>query len=343
MKKGEDVKKPHFESSISRRGFLSGISRAAAAVPLMKTASLFGEKKNDESLESVKDSISKVVIAQRKNVFSGNSINRAVVEEMFDESLKALTGAKSANEAWELILPDINFAKDVVSLKINCISRHVSTHREVSFAIAKSLMESGVPENNIIMWDRTDRELKRAGYEINTGKKGIRCFGTDHDGIGYDEPFLLPAGCNAQVSRILSEYTDYLINVPLLKNHRNSGVTYCLKNHFGTFYNPKDFHKSGITPIIPQLNDRPEVRKKTVLHVGDALYGVARGGPGGPPTFTYNGLMLGFDPVAMDYQAKKILEENGCDTLHKEQFIDMASKKYNLGNSEPEKIKIINV
>ncbi|MCK4966096.1 DUF362 domain-containing protein [bacterium] len=343
MKKGEDFKKPRADSSISRRGFLSGISKVAAAVPLMKTASLFGEKKNNKSFKRAKDSMSKVVVAQRKNAVSGNSINLVVVEEMFDESLKALTGTKSVNEAWEVILPNIKLAKDVVSLKINCISRHVDTHREVSFAIAKSLMKFGVRENNIIIWDRTDRELKRAGYEINTGKKGVRCFGTDHEGVGHEEPFLLPAGCKAQVSRILSEYTDYLINVPVLKNHRGSGVTYCLKNHFGTFYNPSDFHKSGITPIIPQLNDRPEVRKKTILHVGDALYGVARGGPGGPPTFTYNGLMLGFDPVAMDYQAKKILEENGCDTIHKEQFIDMASKKYKLGNSEPDKIEVIKV
>jgi len=180
--------------------------------------------------------------------------------------------------------------------------------------------------------------------QINDGETGIRCFGTDHSGIGYDsETINLPAGIQTNLSRILTDYTDYLINVPVLKNHGGTGVTLCLKNHFGTFKNPSSFHGSKIQDIIPQLNINPVVKNKTVLYVADVIFGVARGGPGGPPTFTYNGLMLGFDPVALDYLGMKILKEHGCPTVERAKYISLASNEYNLGNGNPDKIELITV
>jgi len=37
---------------------------------------------------------------------------------------------------------------------------------------------AGVKENNIIVWDRTDREVARAGLTINKGATGVRAYGT---------------------------------------------------------------------------------------------------------------------------------------------------------------------
>jgi len=44
------------------------------------------------------------------------------------------------------------------------------------------------------------------------------------------------------------------------------------------------------------------------LIVGDALFGLYRMGPFGEPEFVYNGLIVGTDPVAVDHQARLIIE-----------------------------------
>ncbi|MDI6753403.1 MAG: hypothetical protein QME78_03300 [Thermodesulfobacteriota bacterium] len=43
--------------------------------------------------------------------------------------------------------------------------------------------------------------------------------------------------------------------------------------------------------------------------VGDALFGIYQRGPDGSPQFTYNGLIVGTDPVATDHQARLIIDE----------------------------------
>ncbi len=340
MKNNTDVNREINKTSISRRDFLSGISKAGIAIPFVPASALLNRKTNAKE-KTVK---SEVILTRRENATSGyTTINQRVVQEMFDESLKALTGKQSTSEAWESILPNINPSKETISLKLNCASRFVPTHAAVTFAITNSLVKFGIPENNIILWDLTDDNVRRAGYKINDGKTGIRCFGNDHPGIGYDEKIIkTPSGIETKISRILTNHTDYLINVPVLKNHIRSGVTLCLKNHFGSIINPKDFHQN-ISHTIPQLNLIPEIKNKTILNVADALYCVARRGPSGPPTFIYNGLMMGFDPVALDYQAKVILENNKCPNIKLSQFLPLASDTYNLGNSDPEKIQLIEI
>ncbi len=340
MKKDINNDENNVTSFISRREFLTGISKASAVFPLIQSLSLLGGKVN------AKENISKsrIVIIRKENATSDYKINREVVQRMFDEGLMTLTGKNSTNESWGVILPKINLSKDRISLKVNCISNHVVSHKEVSFAITNSLVKFGVPDNNIIIWDRFEREIERAGYVINTSDKGVRCFGTDHPGIGYSEKlFKIPEGIETSLSRIMTDYTDYLINVPLLKNHVDAGITICLKNHFGSFKSHNRFHNVDLNNVIPQINAVPEIKDKCVLNVVDALFGVAYGGPGGPPTFTYSGLILGFDPVAIDYQGMKILESYKCPTIDIAKYVIPASTKYKLGNYDPKMIEIIEV
>jgi hypothetical protein len=63
-----------------------------------------------------------------------------------------------------------------------------------------------------------------------------------------------------------------------------------------------------IAERIALINTAPDIKSKTRLIVGDALFGVYMRGPLGEPEFVYNGLIVGTDPVATDQQARLILE-----------------------------------
>jgi hypothetical protein len=57
---------------------------------------------------------------------------------------------------------------DRVGIKINTIGgRALSTRPELSLALAGFLSTSGLEEKNIAVWDRTNRELRDAGYRLS--------------------------------------------------------------------------------------------------------------------------------------------------------------------------------
>ncbi len=134
-------------------------------------------------------------------------------------------------------------------------------------------------------------------------------------------------GNPAQLSRLLTQ-SAHLINVPVLKSHFEAGITFALKNHLGSvgkdikerqklFHNPIDeknpMHKimgrgSPIAERIALINTAPDIKNKTRLIVGDAIFGLYTRGPFGEPEFVYNGLIVGTDPVAVDHQARLIIE-----------------------------------
>ena len=54
---------------------------------------------------------------------------------------------------------------DIVGLKINArLGTLTGTRPAVVRAVAQSLMASGVPAKNIVIWDRNLADLQRAGY-----------------------------------------------------------------------------------------------------------------------------------------------------------------------------------
>ena len=122
---------------------------------------------------------SRLVRAFHSNIIDSNeTINPKIVRTVVDETVIALTNQVSIRDAWMQIFPHLQ-TTDVIGIKVNCVERRLPSHPEVVYAIAQSIMESlDVNPNNILIWDRSDRELKRANYTINTTDEGIRCFGT---------------------------------------------------------------------------------------------------------------------------------------------------------------------
>ena len=80
-----------------------------------------------------------------------------------------------------------------------------------------AFLQSGVQEKNIIIWDRNDRDLKSAGYSPDTEGSGVRCFGTA-DNAGFEDAALPVGSKETHLSKILTQQTNAMINIPLAKN-----------------------------------------------------------------------------------------------------------------------------
>jgi len=244
----------------------------------------------------------RVVVVRNRAATDGLEIDPEVVRAMLDRAIYLLTDGGG----WRSLFPSYRRG-ETFAVKVNAINSRMTSHREVVDAVVAGLVGMGVPEDDIVVWDRSSEELSEAGYELNDGPSGLRVMGTDR--VGYDRSLRVDLkGGTVRISRILTGST-YLINVPILKDHSGAGITFSLKNHLGSVDAPGVLHDRGLQECIAILNATPVIRAKRRLVVGDALFGVYRGGPGGSPQFAYNGLIVGTDPVAVDHQARLVIDE----------------------------------
>jgi hypothetical protein len=121
-------------SPIDRRQFIRATTAATVGTTL-----LFGQQAETAAPQGGK---SRVVLVRDLNVLDESSRPRpAVVQEMLDAGVKALTGKPDPQSAWKtLIKPD-----DVVGLKNNRWP-YLRTTPEVENALKTRIMEAGVPE-----------------------------------------------------------------------------------------------------------------------------------------------------------------------------------------------------
>jgi len=291
-----------------------------------------------------------VVRAVRGNAVADGKVNAKVAKEMVHAVVMKLSGASSPEAAWKTyIKPD-----DVVGVKINCLfGVGACTHPCVTEAVVEGVRMAGVPPEKIIVWDREDKHLTKSGY-----KPG------NHDGVLYtgvngdweDEPVDIHT-CKGRLAKILTRKITALVNVPILKTHSLAGVTFSLKNHYGSFHNPgeahggpkKEVHGGRCDPFIAAVNALPVIREKTRLIVADALRPVGNRGPQARPQYTFDekAMMASLDPVAMDFVGMKMLdawrEKQGMPSLEKTESarsVFTAAKK-GLGVADMSKIRIV--
>jgi hypothetical protein len=133
---------------------------------------------------------SRVVAVAAENMLVDLDYNAGAVHRAFAAGLKELTGERTLENAWSSLVSPA----DVVGIKINCIGapRISSSLASINETIA-GLKSAGVKENNIVIWDRLDRDFRRTGLAINRGPTGVRVMGcsTEWEGVvpwvaGYD-------------------------------------------------------------------------------------------------------------------------------------------------------------
>jgi len=338
------VKKILLMKRISRRKFLKnavigGLGFTAISKFAMPT--VFNPIANADAAEG----LSRVVYVHDDNLLSGFTPNGALLKPSLLACLKNLTGKSTVSEAWQKILPDYKPGQ-VIGIKVNCINSSLPSHPQVVSALVGSLVDFGVPENNIVIWDRMNGELSRCGYNLNTGDSGVRCLGTNSGGWGYDKgkPIKV-AGQTRYLSKILTQLCDYLINVPVLKDHSTAGITLSMKNHYGSVDNPGAMHSNNCDPFIAELNNAPDIKNKTKLIVLDALLGIYLGGPGGAPQFKSNTIAISYGTVAMDWYGMQLINEERRnrgigEATGRAKHLQTAAKM-GLGTNDKSKIELV--
>jgi uncharacterized protein (DUF362 family) len=238
---------------------------------------------------------------------------------------------------------------DVVGIKVNTLGgRGVSTRPEVALKLASWLQAAGVPANRILIWDRTDRELRAAGYRLTDGP-GVRVQGTNGDW----DPALTEWGPSAsQFARVMVDDLTAVISVGRLKDHGLAGVSLSLKNWYGVVNNPNKLHADSCAPYVPHLVAHPLIHDKLRLSLVDASMGQCHGGPGRAPRWAwpFEGFLASTDPVALDAVGWRILEERrkevGLKPVEDEgrgpRYIEGAAK-LGLGVDDPTRIEIVDV
>lgn len=248
---------------------------------------------------------STVVHTHHAGVWSGDDLVPNAVRQMLDASITRLTGLNDAREAWRALFDP----GERIAIKVNAFRNSVIwTHVPLVKAVTDSLQEAGIPAENIVIFDYYTSELQEAGFTVNPDGPGVRCVGTDKEYTGGFEI----VGSTIQLSNVLLS-CDALINMPVLKSHMLAGMSYALKNHYGTLSRPEGFH--GGTKLnmgLPELNALSPIKDRTRLVIGDALQACLRYGNSWPyweADYTGDSIMMSFDPVAHDALGFKLLTD----------------------------------
>jgi len=322
-------------SGLTRREFFEKVALGAFAA--------WGIVSIPPSLLSEEPEASRVVVARSEKLLVNGRVQRKEARRILDEGISHLLG-KDAPSAWKkLFRPE-----DTVAIKVNCLGK--STDVQITLALAEAIQSAGVPSHRIIVWDRSDRELKAAGFSLNAGGSGLQVRGTDNPASGgYSSSLQFAGSVGSLFSRILLNEATALVSLPVLKDHDLAGVSLGMKNFFGAIHNPNKYHDNHCDPYIAELMTHPAIRGKLRLVVCDASTPQAQGGPAFDPRWSWHfgGVILGTDPVAVDAVGTGIIEarrkELGLETLEEEGRAPAhikTAQKLGLGCAEESKIKV---
>jgi uncharacterized protein (DUF362 family) len=307
----------------TRRGFLKqtafGAAGLAAAGRLGKAGSVLEgwAKGGGAGLGAAEKS--KVVLVRSKSVVdAAGKVQNDLLGSMLDKAVTSFAGSSSATDAWKKFISP----EDVVGLKINTLGNadvkgmdYTMHFSSIIGAVAGGLKKSGVADKNIVVWDRSEEEMKEAGLTMQGDSGSMRFIANKvsrRDAGDYAPTAYPVGGLTSRVSRILDEVTTSMINICVPKTHGGAVFTNSLKNHYGTVDNPGRMHANNCTgPGIAEVNAIPIIRKKQKLVVSDALLMVIEAGPRWDRRFIrpFGGILVGTDPVAVDAVALSLLDE----------------------------------
>ncbi len=332
--------------TLDRRGLLRGLTGAAAlASPLGRAAEALALPGPAPAAGSG-PSRAVVALARREGMLAADgAFDAAKLRAALEAAVARAAGEETAAGAMRKLFRP----KDVVGIKVNCIAgRGLSTRPEVALALAALVQKAGVPPEQVVVWDRTSRELKGVGYAINAGS-GVRVLGTDGD---WDPKAREWGPAASRFSRLLVEDLTAVIDLGLMKDHGLAGVSLGLKNWYGVVNNPNKLHAEGCNPFVPHLAASPEIAGKWRLTVVDATVAQCHGGPGYAPAwaFPFQGFLASTDRVACDAVGWQLLEERrkekGLPPLAaqgREPKYIRAAEALGLGVAEPSRIEVARV
>lgn len=168
--------------------------------------------------------------------------------------------------------------------------------------------------------------------------------------VGIDEKKIGIQDRGIHSDRLFQE-TTALINARPLRTHAWSGVGSLIKNYITFIPNPSSLHGDSCADLAV-LWKLPAVDGKTRLNVllmlNPLFHGVGRHHFSKEYTWEYQGLILGFDPVAVDSVGVRILQEKRKQFFGEDRplnppakHIELADTRHGLGTADPEKIELV--
>jgi hypothetical protein len=225
-----------------------------------------------------------------------------VLRQMLDASITKLTGLQDSKSAWNAL-----FRKgEKIAIKVNAFSNSIIwTHAPLVMEVTKCLIEAGMTPEDITIYDYRSIELFTAGFTENPDGPGVRCAGMDSN---YEKDLTEVLTKKINLATILKN-CDALINMPILKSHMLSGISFAMKNHYGSVYYPDKLH-GGSMKEIAALNALPEIKDRTRLIIGDVLSAnirYANSYPYWKEDWFGDSIFMSYDPVAHDTMGLKLL------------------------------------
>jgi len=273
---------------------------------------------------------------------SGARLDRASARRALEHALVAATGAATAVDAARTLFA----ATDTVGIKVNCLGGpNMSPRRELVEALVAVLGEVGVPAARVIVFDRSSRELQRAGYPIRRDGAEYRCYGIDND---YEPNPTSSGEIGSCFARLVSQTCTALVSFGVIKDHDLAGVSAALKNLYGVIHNPNKYHDHNCDPYVADLLRHPYLRGTLRLAVLDGVTAQCHGGPAFRPDAVWQlGVVAAStDLVAADAWAWRVIDaeraRRGLPTLaaanRPPRFLATASK-LGLGVGDPNAVR----
>lgn len=290
---------------------------------------------------------SRVVRVRSADVWKEGIASPPIMREMINKAIKTLTGIEEVKQAWLAIFKP----EERIAIKVNAFrNSKIWTKPEMVRAVTDSLVEAGIPKENITIFDYYTSELREAGFEVNELKDKkdglVFCYGTEQ---AYSTSWNVD-GTTVRLSDILVA-ADAIINMPVLKSHMIAGMTFALKNHFGSVSYPDGLH--SVKTKLAALNALPPIKDGTRLVIGDALSmntKYSNSFPYWDEDARGDSILMSFDPLATDRVALDILtkkaEELGNSTKGILGMCDLwldSCNKAGIGTCDPQKIEIVEV
>ena len=207
-----------------------------------------------------------------------------------------------------------------------------TTHMEIIEGVIEYLQDHGF--NNISImegsWvgDDTERAFRMNGYYDIRNRYDVGLYDLKKDRYKT----IIEDGVRMEISeRVLS--LDYMINLPVLKGHCQTGMTCAMKNLKGIMSDKSKrlFHQLGLMRPIALLNKA----YKPSMTLVDSICGDLDFEEGGNPVET-NRLILGDDSVLIDAYAASLLgfSEEAVEYIH-------LGAEYGAGSDDLENAEII--
>jgi uncharacterized protein (DUF362 family) len=259
-------------------------------------------------------------------------------------AITAATGAESAVVGTARLFT----RSDTVGIKVNCLAGPAMSPRpELVEALVELVAAAGVDRHRIIVFERSSRELKRAGFSVRRTDGPYLCYGTDND---YDRRPSTSGQIGSCYARLVSEQCTALVSFGVVKDHDLAGVSAGLKNWYGVIHNPNKYHDSNCDPYVADVVAHRHVSSKLRLTVLDGVHAQCHGGPAlhRAGVFDLGRVAISTDPVAADLWAWQQIdaerERRGLPTLaaadRAPRFIATASRR-DLGVGEAKRLRVV--